>query len=449
VKLHLAVAIVAALAGAACGGDNDAKTSETPTVTNSAENEALPTLTPAGLLSPLQAAVDAAPPGQTVRVSPGVYKEMVRITKPLTLLCESGAVIDGEGIRDNGIAILQERAPETGQLLHGDISNITISGCEIRNTREAAIIIGADDDIPVSAAPHDITIQGNNIHNFDCTGPACDHAGDDDHRRAGVASWFGGRNIRVLNNTIIQRSAFPQTDPRQLSATNGIYFLSTDSSPSGGGHVISGNLIVGGWDGIGGEDETVAHGTFDRDFLIEDNIIVNCADDGIQVEGGGAGGRVRRNDISLCATGIAFAPPVTGPLNIEENYIHDLQRGDQGNLFCFKVGGETPAVTNLVGNRCIVDSPAEQSQGGADGIHQTNEGLSPIVSRGNVFRVSRYVFEIPGSIPAGMSFDEDCISATDPERFIKWSNDVRYESLASFRQGTGQELKGRLGPACD
>ena len=71
-KLHLAVAIVAALAGAACGGDNDAKTSETPTVTNSAENEALPTLTPAGLLSPLQAAVDAAPPGQTVRVSPGV-----------------------------------------------------------------------------------------------------------------------------------------------------------------------------------------------------------------------------------------------------------------------------------------------------------------------------------------------------------------------------------------
>src|SRR3972149_2655767 len=71
VKLHIAVAIVAAFAGAACGGDNDAKTSETPTVASSAENEALPTLTPAELLSPLQAALDAAPPGQTARGSPG------------------------------------------------------------------------------------------------------------------------------------------------------------------------------------------------------------------------------------------------------------------------------------------------------------------------------------------------------------------------------------------
>src|SRR3972149_5195174 len=42
VKLHLAVAIVAALAGAACGGDKDAnRTSGTPPVTNSAENEGL------------------------------------------------------------------------------------------------------------------------------------------------------------------------------------------------------------------------------------------------------------------------------------------------------------------------------------------------------------------------------------------------------------------------
>jgi hypothetical protein len=220
-------------------------------------------------------------------------------------------------------------------------------------------------------------------------------------------------------------------------------------TPSGGGHYIAGNTIIGGWDGIGGEEEGSAHGTFDRDTVVENNTIRDCWDDGIQSEGGDQDVHLRNNDISGCGTGIAFAAPVTGPLYIEQNHIHDLSLGLYENLFCFKVGNDGGGTTYLTENICDVDSPAEAAQGeGADGIHQTDEGLSPIVSRRNIFQASAYVFILVESpLPAGTSFDEDCVSTTDPERFIKWSGGVYYTSLAEL-QAVGQETNGRETTDC-
>jgi pectin methylesterase-like acyl-CoA thioesterase len=47
--------------------------------------------------STIQSAVDAAPPGTTIRVCPGTYSENVRITTPLTLVGkpESQAIVHG------------------------------------------------------------------------------------------------------------------------------------------------------------------------------------------------------------------------------------------------------------------------------------------------------------------------------------------------------------------
>ena len=54
----------------------------------------------------IQAAVDAAVPGDLVLISPGTYKETVTIEKPnlvLRGLDRAGVVIDGEGKRENGV----------------------------------------------------------------------------------------------------------------------------------------------------------------------------------------------------------------------------------------------------------------------------------------------------------------------------------------------------------
>ncbi|WP_197429915.1 right-handed parallel beta-helix repeat-containing protein [Auraticoccus cholistanensis] len=60
----------------------------------------------------VQAAVDAARPGDTVSVAPGVYHESVQIRTPdITLLGadRNGVVLDGEGLKSNGVVVTAPR----------------------------------------------------------------------------------------------------------------------------------------------------------------------------------------------------------------------------------------------------------------------------------------------------------------------------------------------------
>jgi len=375
------------------------------------------------------AAVVAASPGDTILIHGGTYREEVAIDKAVTLdLFGDGDVwVDGQCLRDHAFWIWG--------------SGATLLNIKVKNTVEAGVLLSADR--PDQSRPTNITIDGMTIQDFDCRWTS-EEPGSWGQYRAGIASWYGGPGMRVTNNLIqFRASGSPH------GAADGIWFKSRDLTPSGGGHYIAGNTIIGGWDGIGGEEEGSARGTFDRDTIVENNTIRDCWDDGIQSEGGDQNVHLRNNDISGCGTGIAFAAPVTGPLYIEQNHIHDLSMGLYENLFCFKVGNDGGGTAYLTENVCDVDSSAEAAQGaGADGIHQTDEGLSPIVSRRNIFQVSGYVFilvEFP--LPAGTSLDEDCVSTTDPERFIKWSGGVYYASLAEL-QAVGEEPKGRQTTDC-
>src|SRR3989304_5306495 len=148
-----------------------------------------------GGYSTIQAAVNAAADGDIIQVRAGTYNEEVKVTKPLTLQGDTGAIIDGQCSRENGIEIVQERDLEIGGPLYADVSNITVSGFEIRNTRRSGVHIGNSDDLPMSVAPHDTTIRNNYIHDFNCDGGG-------DHDEAGVASYFGGARTTIMNNTI-------------------------------------------------------------------------------------------------------------------------------------------------------------------------------------------------------------------------------------------------------
>ena len=67
----------------------------------------------------LQAAIDAASPGDTITVSGGVYYEHIVIDKELTLTGSQGPVIDGGG---------------EGDVVTITGSDVTISGFEIRGS---------------------------------------------------------------------------------------------------------------------------------------------------------------------------------------------------------------------------------------------------------------------------------------------------------------------------
>jgi hypothetical protein len=371
-------------------------------------------------------------PGSTVYIKAGTYREEVTAST-------SGAannyitfrnygndqvVMDGECLRAHGFRI-------TG-------SWIAIQGLTIKRTVEASILIdGAD-----PPRPSNITISGMTLQDFDCTWSGAEPA-DWGQFRAGVAAWYPGLGIRITNNLIQHR-----TSGEVRGSADGIWFKSNDSRPSGGGHYIAGNTIIGGWDGIGGEEEGSPHGTFDRDSIVENNVVKDAWDDCIQVEGGDANVRVRNNDLSGCGTGIAFAAPMSGPLYLEGNRIHDLVTGLYDNHVCYKTGtnGQSNAVTYMTGNSCDVRGGQE-----ANGIHQSGgDNMTPIVSRNNSYHVDGYVYYMANyGVASGTDMDQDCMFSTHrtEDYFFKWAG-TYYTSLAAFSAATDQERNGRSAADC-
>lgn len=362
----------------------------------------------------ISSAVSVSQNGDTISVHAGRYPEIVTVNKEITIQAfgDGQVWIDGECSKENNMAI--------------QASNVIIKGIGMKKARGSGVgMIGMNN----------VTIDGVTIQDYNCG-----NLGDDQYL-AGVMADGGTSGLKVINSTIKRRVEVSGT-PNGYG--NGIWVKNINTS-RGGGHYFANNIIVGGYDGIGGEPEDQAFGGVYRDTIIENNLVQNCNDDGIQVEGGNINVKVRNNTIEGCPIGIALAPTITGPLYIENNIIKNGVRGDQGQFACYKMGDGGSGIAYLTGNNCNLPKPAGYSEG-ADGYKQTNTGMNPIVSRRNIIQVSRYVFEIEGN--SGHSFDEDCINTADPNRFVKWDGSAYY-SMASFRSSTGQELNGKQTTDCN
>jgi hypothetical protein len=350
-------------------------------------------------------AVAAAADGDTIAIAGGTYLEQVEVDRAVVLrpLDDGPVWIDGECVRDHAI--------------HVTASDATILGLGLQRTVDAGVRMDGAAGVEVSCS----TIQ-----DFDCAGV------DTAQNRAGVAVSYGGQGHRILDNTIVRRV---ELDGGNLvgGLSNCIWFKSSSEMPSGGGHLIARNVLAGCYDGIGSEVEDDPRGGFDRDTVIEDNLVTDCFDDGIQVEGGTQDLIVRDNTIRRCAIGIANAPNLTGPITFENNTIEEGVPGFYGNVLCFKVGNLGTGVAYFTANRCVVDGT---------GWGETNPGVNAIVARENRISVGRYAIEIASPIDPGTSFDEDCLYSSDPDRFVKWA-DVLYADLAAFQAGAGQEAAGQ------
>ena len=87
----------------------------------------------------IQAAVDAANPGDTIRVPPGVYRENVLVNKDnITIEGSAGAILDGMGLPGNsGITV---RAPSPTR-----INGFKLRGLQIQNySRNGVILVRVD-----------------------------------------------------------------------------------------------------------------------------------------------------------------------------------------------------------------------------------------------------------------------------------------------------------------
>ena len=98
----------------------------------------------ASLGSSLQAQIDAAAPGSTIVVPPGVHAGSVVVNKPLVLLGEPGAVIQGPG---------------KGKVVHISADRVTLRGLTIRGSGLALF----DDDAAIYITGNGATVEANTV----------------------------------------------------------------------------------------------------------------------------------------------------------------------------------------------------------------------------------------------------------------------------------------------
>ena len=88
----------------------------------------------------IQAAVEAANPGDTVRVPPGIYRENVLVAKDnITIKGQGGAILDGTGLPGNSGITVRASSPSSR------INGFKLSGLQIQNySRNGVILIRVD-----------------------------------------------------------------------------------------------------------------------------------------------------------------------------------------------------------------------------------------------------------------------------------------------------------------
>ncbi len=233
---------------------------------------------------------------------------------------------------------------------------------------------------------------------------------------------------------------------------------------------IRGNVIYGVVDGVhpdgdeGGEpvlgpdDPDVLATWPDRELDLYDNVIFDCKDDAIELDGHQVNGRVFRNRLGKCENAVSAAPFYSGPMFVVRNVIHGFHQG------CLKQNTGVPGITRNVlfyHNTVREKVPPVPGQGDAEYCLYRGEPAEQqdFVYLNNVFSARGRVFNgdmyTGGSYHRNDFFDYDLLYSTrelDDTYAFKWVtepdeplNNTRYPDLPSFQAAVGQELHGLWG----
>jgi hypothetical protein len=300
----------------------------------------------------IQAAIDAAGPGDTIVVAPGVYRENLTIHK-------DGLTLRGAGSGANGTVLQMPGRPHESPCTEdGGVNGICIAG---------EFVLGSDD---VGTPVRSVRVSGVRVRDFTRFGVVVYNAVD-----TTVA------DTDVANSTLWGVAAFAvqavrfEGDGSHGNGEGGFYV--GDSAEANA--VLTGNRAYGNAtsEGIGIFVRDASHGVV-RDNLLEGNcaglIAVDTATDGAVVDWRITGNTVRRNaaacppsgDIPIPLSGVGVAALGTARTAIRENLVEgNRPTADapfSGGIVLgssASYGGVDPSDTSVRGNTARGNAPAD------------------------------------------------------------------------------------------
>jgi hypothetical protein len=200
---------------------------------------------------------------------------------------------------------------------------------------------------------------------------------------------------------------------------------------------------------------------------VYDNVIFDCTDDAVEMDGIGVNIRVFRNRIGTCQNAFSTAPLYPGPLFLVKNYAHGFNEG-----FLKQNTGVPGIMRNVyVYNNTAAMFKAETGSHGENVLHLGWPAQQrDFVYRNNIFFSRTTVFTgemsnepygdgdeiITKSYHLNNQFDYDLLYST--REFFKYAPLVRwittfddplngalYKNMNDFSQATGQERHGTEG----
>lgn len=266
----------------------------------------------------IQAAVDAASPGDTIQVAPGTYEESVIVDKPLTLVGDPG---DGAAGAGDDAPVVANGPEMYGFKVTGGPDGTTITGFDVRGYSDAAVTVNlrtgntladfelshndfSDNEVEFELfGPSDVTLDGVDVTSnrfVDSGGMEVDDAGVDGLTVTGFT--FADNEMQgSIGDAVTVDMMSTNTDATMAfrgntihgSSNDGIkFYLNTDESYD---FTVTENVIDGSADDAidfyqnGGNALTVR---------IEDNELRGSGDKALAVRNGVATGfTVRQNDI--------------------------------------------------------------------------------------------------------------------------------------------------------
>ncbi len=461
-------------------------------------NDANPGTNPAAPLRTVQHAADISQPGDLISIQPGVYRESVSVTtsgtaaQPIVYRGVTGAILDGAdaaiaagvswtaaggGVysRVTGFAT-DHVVTEAGRLFRYDTlaelqalgagapGGFSFDGTTLR-------VRFADNSSPASHTMHVASLENGfyldgvshvRIENLEIRHYGSDGYGKGVYLRyssdcvvrtskihevesAGV--WIkGGDRHRVEDNEIWDTSIFnwPWDFSKGSSAENNAVVLTDDV---GRGHVIRRNTIHGQFNGMGPCGSTAPPGGgFTTETDIYENTLYQHTDDALEPEGWCSNVRIWRNTIRDVHMAFAVAPANPGPVFIVRNVAWRVgntrtSQTDGWTASALKINSGYPEPVGpllLFHNTLLTDAPS------TDAVALMDPGNSTwIWLRNNVIAGTRYVLDKVNPVPWYGDWND--VYTTDASRLVRWMG-TRYDTLAAYQAGTGQEANGLSAP---
>ena len=397
-------------------------------------------------------------PGDEVRLSAGTYSTGVHISS------KSGTqanpiVFTSQG---NTKAIIQGNSDGGIQIEHG--AYFIINKLEVHNESGAGIFF---------RGCHNMAITNCYIHD----NQPGDYTANIEIQHGEEANPPLKGNFLIVNNVISDETHDVVDENQGPLATNinepGQSYFGIDCRYNPGPFItIRNNVIHGVVDGIhpcadegdppvmGPDDLDVLNAWVDRELDIYDNIIYDCKDDDIELDGHMVNGRVFDNRLGKCENTISVAPFYAGPVFILRNYMSGFHQGclkqntgvegiTRNVLFYHNTAWEKPRTNppHCGSEYCLYrGEPAKQQ----NFIYKNNI----FYARGRVYNGDMYT---PGDFHKDDVFDYNLDYSTREAEsanpyMYKWVsfegdalNNSRYESLDAFKTATGQEPNGIWG----